>query len=390
MNFEEKIIAYPPVHPGTDRTFIRFYSGEPDLKYVFYPEGSENLPQRIFVTDTTVASLPFLCDFIDNFRGENYSRAKIENGFVGKNGRDVLVILGAGEPFKTIESVLQIVKAALDNNAQRSAVFVGIGGGVITDMTAFAASIFKRGAHCELVPTTLLSMVDAAVGGKTGCDFDAYKNMIGAFFPAQKIHICPAFIQTLPDFEYRSGMAEVVKTALLYSKELFEKLESCPEILTNKKNPLVEEAIKISVSAKARVVEQDLTEKNIRMQLNLGHTFGHALETCAGLGVVTHGDAVAWGMSRASELSRKIGLCTSDYTERVKSMLASFGWCTEPVHPALKNKSNNADEIAGMLFDAMLKDKKNSSSKVRFVLQSQICETVITEVPKDDVIEVLR
>ncbi|WP_191018065.1 3-dehydroquinate synthase [Treponema zioleckii] len=390
MNFEEKIIAYPPVHPGTDRTFIRFYSGEPDLKSIFYPEGSENLPQRIFVTDTTVGSLPALSGFIDNFRGENYSRAKIENGFVGTNGKDVLAILGAGEPFKTIESVLQIVKAALDNNAQRSAVFVGIGGGVITDMTAFAASIFKRGAHCELVPTTLLSMVDAAVGGKTGCDFDAYKNMIGSFFPAQKIHICPSFIQTLPDFEYRSGMAEVVKTALLYSKELFEKLESYPEILTDKKNPLVEEAIKISVGSKARVVEQDLTEKNIRMQLNLGHTFGHALETCAGLGVITHGDAVAWGMGRAAELSKKIGLCTSEYTERVKNMLSSFGWCVEPVHPVLKNKVQNPSEIASMIFNAMMKDKKNSSSKVRFVLQSQICETVITEVQKEDVLDVLR
>ncbi|MBQ3670031.1 MAG: 3-dehydroquinate synthase, partial [Treponema sp.] len=207
MEFEEKIISYPPVHPGTDRTFIRFYSGRIDMDAIFYGGESEGRPQRIFVTDTLVASLEAMRPFIENFHADNFSRVDIKNGSVARRGNDVLVILGAGEPFKTIESVLAIVMAALDNNGQRSAVFVGIGGGVVTDMTAFAASIFKRGAHCELVPTTLLSMVDAAVGGKTGCDFDTYKNMIGSFFPAQKIHVCPAFIESLPPHEYRSGMA---------------------------------------------------------------------------------------------------------------------------------------------------------------------------------------
>ncbi|MCR4823409.1 MAG: 3-dehydroquinate synthase [Treponema sp.] len=390
MTFEEKDIIYPPVHPGTDRTFIRFYEGQLDLNAIFYSAEKESLPQRIFVTDTSVAALPVMQSFIDFFRGQDFSHPKIEAGFTGKRGKDVLLILGAGEPYKTIESVLAIVKAALDNNGQRSAVFVGIGGGVITDMTAFAASIFKRGAHCELLPTTLLSMVDAAVGGKTGCDFDSYKNMIGSFFPAQKIHICPAFIESLPQHEYRSGMAEVVKTALLYSPELYEKLEACPQILNDRKNPLVKEAIKICVNAKAKVVEQDLTEKNIRMQLNLGHTFGHALESMAGLGVVTHGDGVAWGMARAADLSQKLGLCTKEYCERVKKCLASFGWETKPVHPAMKEKYSDDEEIAKILLNAMKKDKKNSSDRVRFILQSDIGETVITEVPEADILSVLK
>ena len=389
MQFEEKNIAYPPVHPGTDRTFIRFYSGTPDLNSIFYGSGSEDNPQRIFVTDTNVASLTVLKPFITLFRGENFSQPEIKPLWTGHRGKDVLLILGSGEPYKTIESVLAICKAAIDANGQRSAVFVGIGGGVITDMTAFAASIFKRGSSCELMPTTLLSMVDAAVGGKTGCDFDTYKNMIGSFFPAQKIHIIPSFIESLPAGEYRSGMAEVVKTALLYSKELFEKLAARPEILENRKDPLVEEMIRICVNAKAAVVEQDLTEKNIRMQLNLGHTFGHALESRAGLGTVTHGDAVAWGMVRAAELSKKIGLCSSAYTEKVKAVLASFGWETSPVHPALKDKYKTDEERAHSLFDAMKKDKKNSSSKVRFVLQEDISETVITEVNESDVLSVL-
>ena len=389
MQFEEKDIAYPPVHPGTDRTFIRFYGGEPDLNSIFYSSEEENSPQQIFVTDTNVASLKQMQPFVNFFRGENYSQTKIENGFIGTRGKDVLLILGSGEPFKTIESVLAICKAAIDSNAKRSAVFTGIGGGVITDMTAFAASIFKRGATCELVPTTLLSMVDAAIGGKTGCDFDSYKNMIGSFFPAQKIHIIPSFIQSLPENEFRSGMAEVVKTALLYSKELFEKLASKPEILQNRKDPLVEEMIKICVNAKAAVVEQDLTEKNIRMQLNLGHTFGQALETRAGLGKVSHGDAVAWGIARAAELSKKIGLCTENYVQTVKSALSSFGWETQPMHSALNGKFASEKEAALSLFEAMKKDKKNASNKVRFVLQEDVGETVITEVDEKDVLSVL-
>lgn len=390
MQFEEKDIAYPPVHPGTDRTFIRFYSGSPDLKSIFYATEREDQPQRIFVTDTNIAALPALKPLISLFRGEDFSLPQIKEGWTGTKGKDVLLILGPGEPYKTIESVLAICKAAIDANGQRSTVFVGIGGGVITDMTAFAASIFKRGASCELIPTTLLSMVDAAVGGKTGCDFDTYKNMIGSFFPAQKIHIIPSFIETLPDHEYRSGMAEVVKTAMLYSKELFEKLSSNPQILHDRKDPLVEEMIRICVSAKAAVVEQDLTEKNIRMQLNLGHTFGHALESRAGLGTVTHGDAVAWGMSRAAELSRKIGLCSSAYVEKINSCLKSFGWETTPQHSALNGKFKTDEEAALSLYNAMKKDKKNTSSKVRFVLQEDVGETVITEVDENDILSVLK
>ncbi|MDE5797621.1 MAG: 3-dehydroquinate synthase, partial [Treponemataceae bacterium] len=163
MQYEEKIVEYPPVHPGTDRTFIRFYEGAPDLNGIFYAAGNADLPQRIFVTDETICARESVRPFTHLFHakdgGKDFSR-----GFVGTRGKDVLVVLGSGETFKTIESVLHIVAAALDHNAQRSAVFVGIGGGVITDMTAFAASVFKRGAHCELVPTTLLCMVDASVG----------------------------------------------------------------------------------------------------------------------------------------------------------------------------------------------------------------------------------
>lgn len=390
MEFEEQNISYPPVHPGTDRTFIRFYDSQADLNTIFYSQEKEALPKRIFVTDTNVASLPEMQNFINLFRDENFSKIKIEHASTGKKGGDTLLILGSGEPYKTIESVLQICKTAIDSNAQRSSVFVGIGGGVITDMTAFASSIFKRGANLELVPTTLLSMVDAAIGGKTGCDFDSYKNMIGSFFPAQKIHIIPSFIKSLPQSEYKSGLAEVLKTALLYSSELFEKLNKNPESVADRTSSLVYEMIKTCVNAKANVVEKDLTEKNIRMQLNLGHTFAHALESRAGLGTVSHGDAVAWGMMRAAELSKKIGLATGDYVQKVKSILEKYSFETSAVHSALESVYSDEEKAAFELFSAMQKDKKNSSGAVKFVLQEEIEKTVITEVPKEIVLQVLK
>lgn len=394
MQYEEKVIQYPPVHPGTDRTFIRFYAGAPDLNALFYAstasgEEAKTRPMRIFVMDDTVAHLASMHHFTALFHDRDGGKSLCA-GFIGERGKDILVILPAGEEAKTIESVLSIVAAALDYNAQRSAVFVGIGGGVITDMTAFAASIFKRGAHCELIPTTLLSMVDAAIGGKTGCDFQSYKNMIGSFFPAQKIHIFPSFVQSLPQDQYRSGLAEAVKTALLYDADLVTKLEQTPEVLTDRTLPLVDEMIRISVSAKAAVVEQDLTEKNIRMQLNLGHTFGHALESRAGLGTVSHGDAVAWGIARAVTLSEQLGLCHSDYEDRVKRLLKSFGWETGCLHSALACRYADTKEAARALFEAMKKDKKNAGSRVRFVLQRAVADTVITEVDERDVLAVLE
>ena len=185
-------------------------------------------------------------------------------------------------------------------------------------------------------------------------------------------------------------MAELVKTALLYEPEFFERIEKNPEALNDRKGSLIKEGIRICVNAKAKVVEQDLTEKNIRMQLNLGHTFGHALESMSGLGVVAHGDGVAWGMARAADLSQRLGLCTKEYANRVKTFLASFGWETEPVHPAMKEKYGSDEEIAKILLNAMKKDKKNSSDKIRFILQENVGETVITEVPEQDILAVLR
>ena len=166
-------ITYPAIFNGTEKSEVIFLEKNNTLLSVLEP-GQNNHLRKFFITDATVASLECMQEFVSKFDD-------------GTCNGDLLLILGSGEPYKTIETVLEIIKKAINAGFSRSDLFVGIGGGVVCDITAFAASIYKRGAGVQFVPTTLLAMVDACVGGKTGCDFENYKNMIGTFFPAQKI-----------------------------------------------------------------------------------------------------------------------------------------------------------------------------------------------------------
>lgn len=387
INYQKQYIATP-------KSEIHFIQDKIDLKKLFFSSGSAandntsgNCPQaqkcrRLFTIDTNVAALPCLKNFIALF-----GAAKIKPGVydgLGAAKGNALVIVQAGEKRKTIKTVLQIVEAALDRAFTRKDVFCAIGGGVLTDMTAFAASLYKRGALCEFVPTSLLAMVDAAMGGKTGCDFDDYKNMIGAFYPARALYVYPDFVQSLNEREYRSGFAEAFKTALLYDKKMFAEISKKRELIKKRDPNFVFKMIQACAKAKARVVQKDMTEKNIRMQLNLGHTFGHALETCAGLGKIAHGDAVAWGIGRALCLSQKLGLCPNEYKEKVFDLLEYFGWETAAAPKCFCPKDG-----AKKILCAMKRDKKNSSSKIRVILQSGLCETVITEVSDKDILKCL-
>ena len=182
-----------------------------------------------------------------------------------------------------------------------------------------------RGAQLELVPTTLLAMADAAIGGKTGVDFGNYKNCIGTFYPAQKIHIAVSALEALPESEFRSGLAEVFKTALLYAPKLFQIMAEKRDAVLSRDGELLLEVVKRCVQAKAHVVERDLRESGERMYLNLGHTFGHALESVAGFGEVSHGDAVAWGIARALELGKRLGITDPGYIADVIPVLESYG-----------------------------------------------------------------
>ncbi len=306
----------------------------------------------------------------------------------GFNASVPLVILEAGESHKNFDSIKLILETALRSSLARDSVFVGFGGGVICDMTAFAASLYMRGARLQLIPTTLLAMADAAIGGKTGIDFENYKNCVGSFYPAEEIHIATAFLSSLSEREYRSGLAEVFKTALLYAPKLYQIMrERRPEILLRDPQ-LLAEIVRRCVQAKAKVVERDFRESGERMFLNLGHTFGHALESVAGFGAVTHGDAVAWGIGRAMDLGLKLGITDADYAAEIKTALAEYQWSADPLHPVFFGKDSS--EIATKLLTAMKNDKKKRDGAVRFVLQREINSTLVTEVPDEAVLAVLK
>ncbi len=295
-----------------------------------------------------------------------------------------LVSLEPGEDHKSLDSIQKILTAALDASLGRDSLFIGFGGGVITDMAAFAASLYMRGARLELVPTTLLSMVDAAIGGKTGIDFGNAKNCVGTFYPASLIRVSVSYLASLSEAEFRSGLAEVMKTALLYAPKLFQIMQERREHILSRDPDLMLEVVKRCVQAKARVVERDLKESGERMYLNLGHTFGHALESVAGFGRVSHGDAVAWGIGRALNLGLRLGITDPEYLTDVLPVLESYGWCTAPVHPALSGGDRSRELLA-----AMKNDKKKKGGAVRFILQREMNSTLAQTVSDEDVLAVL-
>ena len=366
-------ISYKALHAGTDKSKITFHSGTPDLAKLFFEgEEAKESRRRFFVTDATVASLDCMQSFISKF----------DDGVCGK---DNLLILGSGEPYKNIESVLNIVRAAFDANYSRKDIFIGIGGGVICDTTAFAASIYKRGASVQFVPTTLLSMVDASIGGKTGCDFENYKNIIGTFFPATKLFYFPEFVQYLPENQYNSGLAEAFKTALLFDKDLYELFKNDADKINARDSKTLEKIIDKCVKAKGTIVQKDLTEQNIRAYLNLGHTFGHALETVAGLGAITHGSAVAWGIGRAVEVAYKKEYCLQAFRDEVFSILKAYKWDTDPVPSFVKGGG-----FSERLISIMRTDKKNISDQIRLILCKGVADISIEEVDEKLITSVLK
>lgn len=322
--------------------------------------------------------------------------------------RENSVILPSGEEFKNLESITRILDKAQELNLGRDSLFVGIGGGVITDMTAFAASIYMRGAKLCLLPTSLLAMVDAAVGGKTGIDYGGYKNSAGTFYPADKVLICTDFLKTLPAKEFYCGLGEVLKTAMLYDKKLLSLMEDKADIIkgfsertgTTPETSCLEEENEIllflvshCVMAKCNIVEKDLKESGLRMELNLGHTFAHALESFAGLGELSHGEAVAWGLGRALELGVNLGITDKNYRNKIFSILKTYNWTESPMHPAAKKSGETGGisdaDIPEKLLEAMYHDKKKRKGEIRFVLQKKACSTVIRKVEDREVLKVL-
>src|SRR4028118_1721468 len=219
-------------------------------------------------------------------------------------------ILPPGEQYKTLNSVQKIYGAALANRLERSSTLVALGGGVIGDMTGFAAATWLRGINFVQVPTTLLAMVDAAIGGKTGVNHPQGKNLIGAFYQPKFVLIDPQVLNTLPVREFRAGMAEVIKYGVIWDAELFAQMEQCDRLdqLRYLENGLLQEILSRSCQAKADVVSKDEKEAGLRAILNYGHTIGHAVESLTGYRLFNHGEAVAIGMVAAGQLAVELNL----------------------------------------------------------------------------------
>ncbi|OPB95328.1 3-dehydroquinate synthase [Elizabethkingia meningoseptica] len=269
-----------------------------------------------------------------------------------------IIEIEAGEEVKNIATAAQLWEILSEFGTDRNALMINIGGGVITDMGGFVASTYKRGIKFINIPTTLLSMVDASIGGKTGIDHQFYKNIIGTFAMPEKIFAYPKFLQTLPFTELRSGFAEMLKHGLIASAQHWNNLKGI-ELTPENIEPYVVDSMNI----KQQVVEQDFKEQNIRKTLNFGHTIGHAIESLylQQEAPVPHGEAVAAGMIMEAHLSYSNNLISQDALTEITQAIIS-------IYPNLSIEHFNQDDI----YNLMLNDKKNSNGIIKFSIIDNI------------------
>ena len=279
------------------------------------------------------------------------------------------IILDDGEQYKTMASIETIIDLLLTNRHDRRTTVIALGGGVIGDVAGFAASIYQRGVNFIQIPTTLLSQVDSSVGGKTGVNHPLGKNMIGAFYQPQCVIADIDTFNTLPARELSAGLAEVIKYGLIHDVEFFDWLEINIDGLSNLDQELLAQAVLVSCQNKARVVELDERESGLRAILNLGHTFGHAIETVMGYGNWLHGEAVAAGMVMAIDLSIREGLLDEGVRQRAVALLQRAGL---PVVPP-------AEITVEQYLEAMAIDKKNVDGRIKLVLLNALGDAFITD-----------
>ena len=295
--------------------------------------------------------------------------AAVQQALDGKQIRYDQIILDDGEQFKTMASIETIIDLLLTNRHDRRTTVIALGGGVIGDVAGFAASIYQRGVNFIQIPTTLLSQVDSSVGGKTGVNHPLGKNMIGAFYQPQCVIADIDTFNTLPARELSAGLAEVIKYGLIHDREFFDWLEVNIDGLSNLDQDLLAQAVLVSCQNKARVVELDERESGLRAILNLGHTFGHAIETVMGYGNWLHGEAVAAGMVMAIDLSIREGLVDETVRQRAVTLLQRAGL---PVIPP-------TEITVEQYLDAMAIDKKNVDGKIKLVLLNALGDAFITD-----------
>jgi len=279
----------------------------------------------------------------------------------------ISIILPDGEAYKNSETLNLIYDALLQNRCERSTTLIALGGGVIGDLTGYAAATYLRGVPFIQIPTTLLSQVDSSVGGKTGINHPLGKNMIGAFYQPQLVLADIDTLQTLPSREFSAGMAEVIKYGLIRDPDFFDWLEMHIDQLMALDESSITEAIYRSCQNKADVVARDEHETGERALLNLGHTFGHAIENAMGYGVWLHGEAVAAGTMMAADLSERMGWLKPEDVKRIYALLTAANLPLEAPKLGVEK-----------YLDLMQLDKKVADGKIRLVLQQRIGKSVIT------------
>lgn len=283
-----------------------------------------------------------------------------------------VVTVPDGEEYKTLETVEHILEQLFELKLDRKSILIAFGGGVIGDMTGFTASLYQRGIDFIQIPTTLLSQVDASVGGKTGVNNKFGKNLIGAFYQPKAVYINPLFLETLPAREFSAGVAEIIKMAMMFDVEYFELLE---EADLNDSDDL-REVIRRSVELKAKVVNQDEREAGIRAVLNYGHTFGHVIENETGYTKYLHGEAVAIGMVMANRLAVKLDLISLEEEQRVIKLLQKYNLPT-----------TYEIEDVDAFYQHFFLDKKSANNSIKFILPIGIGDSSIQQFIEESIVK---
>jgi len=286
-----------------------------------------------------------------------------------------VIEIGTGEKIKTLETVQGIYQNLLVHEADRSTFIVGIGGGIVCDVAGFVASTYMRGLRFGFVPSTLLSQVDASVGGKNGVNFGGYKNIVGVFNQPEFVICDQSLLRTLPKKELLCGFAEIVKHAVIGDAGLFSYLEGHHEKALRLDDEVITKLVYDSVVLKASIVNRDEKEKGERMKLNFGHTFGHAIEKNSRL---PHGEAVSIGMAFASALSAKKGYLPAEDKKRILKLLQTL------------NLSTRLQFDGAKVLDALKKDKKRERDQIHFVLLQRIGHAVIEKLTFEELASVIH
>lgn len=289
------------------------------------------------------------------------------------------VVLPDGEQYKTIEQVSRIWDALLEAGFNRRCTLIALGGGVIGDMVGYAAAAYQRGVAFIQVPTTLLSQVDSSVGGKTGVNHPLGKNMIGAFWQPKAVIVDIDTLTTLPSRELSAGLAEVIKYGLIRDERFLSWLEEHMQALRSVEAVVIAEAIAQSCQIKADIVADDETEQGVRALLNLGHTFGHAIEAHQGYGNWLHGEAVGAGMAMAATLSHQLGWIDSNALARAKAVVESAGL------PLAAPAGMSVDDFLAR----MKLDKKNIDTRLRLVLLNALGDACVSDATPPDMLREL-